>query len=75
MAAHGAIEPSFAPDPIEPLLGVKEAAYLLGISVKTLRDWIQDRKIDYVKAGTRVMIRPDTIRDFVSKNTHRAKSR
>jgi excisionase family DNA binding protein len=75
MASQDTMQPSFTLDPIEPLLGVKEAAYLLGISVKTLRDWIQERKIDYVKAGTRVMIRPDTIRDFVSKNTHRAKSR
>jgi len=53
----GAI-PAFASDPIEPLLDVSRAAHLLGISVKTLRDWIQGRRIDYVKVGTRVMIRP-----------------
>ena len=58
--------------PIEPLLGVKDAAFLLGLSVKTLRDWIQARKIDYVKLGTRVMIRPETVREFVSKNTRAA---
>jgi excisionase family DNA binding protein len=61
-------------DVIEPLLDVKNAARLLGISVKTLRDWIQDRKIDYVKLGRRVMIRPETIRQFVTRNTRRAKS-
>jgi excisionase family DNA binding protein len=59
-------------DPIEPLLGVKSAAHLLGISAKTLRDWIQYRRIDYVKVGTRVMIRPETIRKFVTENTRRA---
>ena len=75
MELRESMQPSFTPAPIEPLLGVKEAAHLLGISVKTLRDWIQDRKIDYVKAGTRVMIRPETIREFVSKKTHIAKSR
>lgn len=58
--------------PIEPLLGVKDAAFLLGLSVKTLRDWIQARKIDYVKLGARVMIRPETVREFVSKNTRAA---
>jgi excisionase family DNA binding protein len=60
-------------DPIEPLLDVGRAALLLGISVKTLRDWIQNRKIDHVKVGTRVMIQPETIREFVSKNTRHAR--
>jgi len=54
------------------LLDVSRAAHLLGISVKTLRDWIQGRRIDYVKVGTRVMIRPETIRQFVTSNTRRA---
>ena len=62
------------PDPSEPLLGVDRAAHLLGISVKTLRDWIQYRRIDYVKVGTRVMIRPETIRHFVVTNTRRAEA-
>jgi excisionase family DNA binding protein len=59
-------------EPIEPLLDVTKAAHLLGISVKTLRDWIQGRRIDYVKVGARVMIRPETIRQFVTNNTRRA---
>ena len=60
------------PDPIEPLVSVGRAAPLLGISVKTLRDWILYRRIDYVKIGTRVMIRPETIRELVDRNTRRA---
>jgi len=59
-------------DPIEPLLDINRTAHLLGISVKTLRDWIQYRRIDYVKVGTRVMFRPETIRSFVLENTRRA---
>jgi hypothetical protein len=35
MSWHEAIPPSFASDPIEPLLDVNRAAHLLGISVKT----------------------------------------
>jgi len=67
--------PSSLPlDPIEPLLSVPRAAHLLGISVKTLRDWILARRIDYVKVGARVMIRPETIRRFVIGNTRRAAS-
>jgi excisionase family DNA binding protein len=72
MALPEAMPPRFAIDPIEPLLDVMRAAPLLGISVKTLRDWIQGRRIDYVKVGTRVMIRPETIRQFVTNNTRRA---
>jgi len=72
MAMPDTMASGFALDPIEPLLDVKQAAYLLGISVKTLRDWIQDRRIDYVKVGARVMLRPETIRVFVKKNTRRA---
>ena len=60
------------PDPIEALVSVGRAAPLLGISVKTLRDWILYRRIDYVKIGTRVMIRPETIRELVNRNTRRA---
>ena len=74
MALHEALPPAFASDPIEPLLDVIRAAHLLGISVKTLRDWIQGRRIEYVKVGTRVMIRPETIRHFVTSNTRRAAS-
>jgi excisionase family DNA binding protein len=72
MALHDTTPPSFASDPIEPLLDVSRAAHLLGISVKTLRDWIQGRRINYVKVGTRVMIRPETIRQFVISNTRSA---
>lgn len=62
VAWHEAIPSSFPLDPIEPLLDLRRAAHLLGISVKTLRDWIHARKIEYVKVGSRVMIRPETIR-------------
>lgn len=71
MALHE-VAPAGYVQELEPLLDVKKAAYLLGISVKTLRDWIQDRRIDYVKVGTRVMIRPETLRQFVTKNTRAA---
>jgi excisionase family DNA binding protein len=64
--------PAGSSDPIEALVSVGRAAPLLGISVKTLRDWILYRRIDYVKIGTRVMIRPETIRELVDRNTRRA---
>lgn len=72
MASSQVVGTGFTADPIEPLLGVNTAAHLLGISAKTLRDWIQYRRIDYVKVGARVMIRPETIRNFVAENTRHA---
>jgi excisionase family DNA binding protein len=72
VAWHESIPSSLPLDPIEPLLDVRRAAHLLGISVKTLRDWIHARRIEYVKVGARVMIRPETIRQFVTSNTRRA---
>jgi excisionase family DNA binding protein len=74
MALHEAVPPALQFDTIEPLLNVTRAAHLLGISVKTLRDWIYGRKIDHVKVGARVMIRPETIRRFVISNTRLAAS-
>lgn len=71
-AARSSSLPLGSPDPIEALVSVGRAAPLLGISVKTLRDWILYRRIDYVKIGTRVMIRPETIRELVDRNTRRA---
>ena len=70
MAWHEAVPSTYPLDPIEPLLDMARAAHLLGISVKTLRDWIHHRKIEYVKSGTRVMFRPAAIRRFISDNTH-----
>lgn len=52
MALQLTIQPNLVPTLIEPLLDVKPAAHLLGISVKTLRDWIQDRRIEHVKVET-----------------------
>ncbi len=71
---NAAIAPADSLDPIEPLLDVGRAAHLLGISVKTLRDWILYRRIDFVKVGTHVKIRPETIRELVNRNTIHAET-
>jgi excisionase family DNA binding protein len=74
MAHKAAIETFPTSEPIESLIGVDQAARLLGISPKTLRDWIQARKIEYVKVGTRVLFRPSGIRQFIAANTRRPAS-
>ena len=54
---------------LEDLLDVKKAAKVLGISPKTLRDHVLHRRIDYVKIGGRVLFRPDTLWEFIERNT------
>jgi len=71
MAWHERIPSPVPIDPIEPLLDLRRAAHLLGISVKTLRDWIQARTIEHVKVGSRVVIRPEAIRQYVTSHTRR----
>jgi len=54
---------------LEGLLDITRAAKVLGISPKTLRDHVLHRRIDYVKIGSRVLFRPDTLWDFIERNT------
>jgi excisionase family DNA binding protein len=54
---------------LEGLLDIPRAAKVLGISPKTLRDHVLHRRIDYVKIGGRVLFRPDTLWDFIERNT------
>ena len=44
--------PTLNPALIEPSMGIKHTAKILGISEKTLRDWVWRKKIDYVKSAT-----------------------
>jgi len=56
-------------------LGRKESGGKLsgGISIYTLRAWIAQRRIPYVKLGRRVFIRRLDLQDFVNKSVVSAK--
>ena len=58
---------------LDGLLDIPKAAKVLGISPKTLRDHVLHRRIDYVKVGARVLIRPDRLVDFIERNTIHAR--
>jgi excisionase family DNA binding protein len=60
---------------LEPLMSIKQTAKILGISEKTLRDWVWRKKIDYIKSGDRVMFEPEAIRQFIARNRVKAKPR
>lgn len=56
------------------LIGFKEAAEILGVQVGTLRGWVFQRKIPYVKVGRLVKFRPEDIEQFIESNRVSARS-
>ena len=53
---------------LAPLLGIPDAAELLGIKTWTLRQWVSQRKIAYVKVGRLTKLRPEDIAAFIERN-------
>lgn len=51
------------------LYPVFEAAIILHISESTLYRWIHQRKIEYVKIGSRVLFTDEMLNDYIKKNT------
>ena len=51
------------------LLKSDEAAEELGISPKTLYKWVSQRRIRYVKIGSKLRFRPSHLEEFISTNT------
>lgn len=49
------------------LLSIGEAAQLLGLSVHTLRAWVQKRQIQYYKLGRRVLISPLALEQILAE--------
>jgi excisionase family DNA binding protein len=58
----------------DDLLTVTEAAELLGISPWTMRHWISDGKIEFIKYGNGVVrLKRSTVDDFIASCTIRAR--
>jgi excisionase family DNA binding protein len=60
---------------MERLFNVRETAEKLSISTHTVRSWIFQRKLPYVRLGRRIGIRPEDVEDFVSKNLVKTQER
>lgn len=54
---------------VKMLLTIKETAEVLKISVSTLYKWIHERKIEYVKIGSRVLFTDEILNNYIKKNT------
>jgi excisionase family DNA binding protein len=59
---------------LSPLLSVPEAATLLGIKTWTLRQWLSQRRIAFVKIGRLTKLRQEDIASFIERNRREAVS-
>lgn len=57
------------------LLNLKEGAKELKLSIHTLRAWIYQKRIPFVRLGRRVLLRRSDLEEFVNKNLIEAKER
>jgi excisionase family DNA binding protein len=56
------------------LLSVQEAAERLKISIHTLRAWISQRRIGFIKLGRRVLFRSEDLEAFIDAHVVQPKS-
>ena len=50
---------------------VREAAAAIGISSRTLHDFIKDGSLPHFRLGTRVLIPIDALRNFIEQRTQK----
>ncbi len=53
----------------DKIMGIKEAAELLGVKIDTLYSWVYLRKIEHIKVGRLVKFKQSTIDNFVRTHT------
>lgn len=59
---------------MEKLLNLSETAEILGIKRPTLYNWVNERRIPFVKVGRLVKFDPKDLREFIEKHKkHEAK--
>ncbi len=57
------------PDPTPQLLTVREAAALLHLAESTLRGWLCDRRLPFVKIGRRTMLKRTDLEAYITAQT------
>ena len=51
------------------LVSVRELAETLGVKPTTIYQWVNQRKIPYVKLGKRILFKPKDINRWIEENT------
>ena len=52
----------------ERLLDVPEAASYLHVQIKTIYNWVSQKKLKYIKLGSCVRFKESDLFDFINKN-------
>jgi excisionase family DNA binding protein len=55
-------------DSLSPILGNDEAAAFIGCTPSTLRSWVAERKVPFVRVGRLVRFRRADLEDFLERN-------
>lgn len=55
------------------LMDLKEAAKEMRISIYTIRSWVYQKRLPFVKLGRRVLIRREDLEEFVNRNVVEAR--
>jgi len=50
---------------LHPLLSIPEAAKILGVSVWTLRQWLSQRRLPYIKVGRLTKLKIEDVEGFI----------
>jgi excisionase family DNA binding protein len=53
---------------LAPLLNVPEAAALLGMKTWTMRQWLSQRRVTFIKVGRLTKLRLEDIEEFIEQN-------
>lgn len=60
---------------MQELLSVREASLELRLSISTLRSWISQRKIRFVRLGRRVLLTREDIETLINEGVVEAQER
>lgn len=60
---------------MQELVNLEEGAKELRISIHTLRAWIYQKRLPFVRLGRRVLLRRADLENFVNKNVVEAQER
>jgi excisionase family DNA binding protein len=53
---------------VKHLLSVQEAAQFLNLSIHTIRAWVSERRMPFIKLGHRVLFRQEDLARFAAKH-------
>lgn len=56
-------------------LTIEQAAAYLNVTVRCIRQWIEDKRIEHVKMGKYVRFRKQYLESWVEKNTIKAQKK